>query len=391
MNVLVTSAEQLIALSVVRSLGKRGIHVACASDKQKALSFYSKYCSRKIVHPPASKEKKFILYLEKLLKKESYDVLFPVWIDSVLSVSRNRDRLVKYTKIPLPAHEKLCIANDKAETLRIAMENGIQCPKTYFVEGMHEVEKLRDELEYPVVVKARESFGAKDLSYVTSGRDLVCEYRKIASNNKNPLIQECIPLEGEAYGFEALFNEDSKPRATFVHKRIRQFPLTGGQSTLRESVENPEIKKLGVKLLKALGWYGVAMVEFKMDPRDNKPKLMEINPRFWGSLPLSIASGVDFPYLLYQMAMEGDIKPVSKYKVGVKCRLLLPADIRYILSVLRDDFSQVGLKKPDKSTALMDFFRFFGRDLYYDLISLDDPKPALAEIRNILFRAYKKK
>ena len=69
------------------------------------------------------------------------------------------------------------------------------------------------------------------------------------------------------------------------------------------------------------------MVEFKKDPRDGQCKLMEINPRFWGSLELSVLSGVNFPYLLYRMETEGDIEPVIDYKEGIRCRWLLPGDI----------------------------------------------------------------
>jgi len=74
----------------------------------------------------------------------------------------------------------------------------------------------------------------------------------------------------------------------------------------------------GLKILKSLHWHGVAMVEFKKDLHDNQFKLMEINPRFWGSLDLPIASGVDFPYLLYKMSIEGDVKPKISYRKGLR-------------------------------------------------------------------------
>jgi biotin carboxylase len=144
---------------------------------------------------------------------------------------------------------------------------------------------------------------------------------------------------------------------------------------------------LGIKLLKALNWYGVAMVEFKMDPRDGKLKFLEINPRFWGSLPLAIASGVDFPYLLYRMAMDGDIEPVLKYKVGVKCRNLIK-DVRCWESAMRDNFTHLGLKI-DRVKFTLDFLKFYEKKLHYDLISLDDWMPMVVEIRNFLARKLK--
>jgi predicted ATP-grasp superfamily ATP-dependent carboligase len=118
---------------------------------------------------------------------------------------------------------------------------------------------------------------------------------------------------------------------------------------------------------------------------------MEINPRFWGSLHLPIASGIDFPYLLYKMALDGDINPVTKYKLGVKSRSLLPGDLRYFISAMKDDFTHLGLKKPDKIQVLKDFLKVYEKDLYYELFSLDDPKPGLFEIYQTLSRKFKKK
>jgi predicted ATP-grasp superfamily ATP-dependent carboligase len=105
------------------------------------------------------------------------------------------------------------------------------------------------------------------------------------------------------------------------------------------------------------------MVEFKVDPRDNEPKLMELNPRFWGSLALAIQAGVDFPYLLYKMAMGEAFEPIVEYEVGVRCRWLLPGDILHFLT------------NPQRFHLEPSFFRF--RGIADDILSLDDPMPAL--------------
>ena len=133
---------------------------------------------------------------------------------------------------------------------------------------------------------------------------------------------------------------------------------------LRESIKNPELASLGVKLLKALNWYGVAMVEFKIDPRTNEPKLMEVNPRFWGSVALSIYAGIDLPYLLYKLAVEGDVESTKDYKVGLQCRWLMGD----FLCFLRD--SNKFHKNPS-------FFKFCDKNLRYDMISREDIKPTL--------------
>ncbi len=118
-----------------------------------------------------------------------------------------------------------------------------------------------------------------------------------------------LPPGGEALGVAVLMNFASEPKASFTYRRLREYPIAGGPSTLRESIWNPALQERAEHLLASLGWIGVAMVEFKVDPRDGEPKLLEVNPRFWGSLHHAIVCGVDFPFLLYRLAMDGDVDP----------------------------------------------------------------------------------
>jgi hypothetical protein len=146
------------------------------------------------------------------------------------------------------------------------------------------------------------------------------------------LLQEFVP--GDGYGIFALFS-DGKPRAWFAHRRLRDVVATGSGSAFRESIPlDARMKTYAERLLTALRWHGVAMVEFKVDSRDGVPKLMEVNGRFWNSLPLAIAAGMDFPFLLYRLAIDGDIAPMNSYKVGVRSRWLL-GDLRHLISVVQ--------------------------------------------------------
>jgi predicted ATP-grasp superfamily ATP-dependent carboligase len=107
------------------------------------------------------------------------------------------------------------------------------------------------------------------------------------------------------------------------------------------------------------------MVEFKVDPRDGIPKLMEVNPRFWGSLQLAIYSGVDFPNLILKMAMGEEVAPVMEYQAGKRCRWLLFGDILHYLN------------NPNRFQMKPSFFDFFDPKTCYDIISRDDPLPVL--------------
>ena len=154
-----------------------------------------------------------------------------------------------------------------------------------------------DSIPIPAVIKPRISSGSFGIAYVRKREDLIPLYQKVHTQYPFPLVQEWIPDGGGTFGVSALFDDGSDVKAAFIHKKLRMYPIQGGPSTLREGVEHLQIMELGLSLLKSLNWTGVAMAEFKVDPRDGIPKLMEVNPRFWGSLHLAIISGVDFhPY-----------------------------------------------------------------------------------------------
>jgi predicted ATP-grasp superfamily ATP-dependent carboligase len=227
------------------------------------------------------------------------------------------------------------------------------------------VETAAKKIKFPLVIKPTRSSGSRGIVYVQKEENLMEDYLSVHRTYPFPMIQEFIPPGGQSYGAFLLFNRNAEPRAVFAHRRLREFPVKGGPSTFRESVHKPELIDMSVRLLKSINWYGVAMVEYKEDPRDGQCKMMEINPRFWGSLPLSIVAGVDFPYLLYKMVMEGDIEPVMDYPEGKRCRWLLPGDILHFIF------------NPKRFKLEPSFFDFSKNNRYDDFISWKDPGPTL--------------
>jgi predicted ATP-grasp superfamily ATP-dependent carboligase len=228
----------------------------------------------------------------------------------------------------------------------------------------------------PAVIKPRISSGSFGIAYVKKREDLVPCYQRIHTRYPFPLIQEWIPDGGGTFGFSALFDEASNVQAAFVHKKLRMYPVEGGPSTLREGVEHPQVMELGLSLLRSLNWVGVAMAEFKVDPRDGIPKLMEINPRFWGSLHLAIVSGVDFPYLILKMARGEGFAPILHYSVGKHCRWLLFGDILHFLT------------NPRRFHLHPPFFHFFEPNTSDDIISKEDPLPVLGAIATFFTFLY---
>ena len=393
MSVLVTDGHWRKTLAVVRSLGRKGVHVTVGERTFLNTSFFSKYCSRRMVYPsPRRYPDQFLNFIMKEIKENHYECLYPMEEETLLLLAQHRSEISKYTYLLIPDSQKIEFVRDKRSLLRFAEAHGIPIPRTiYSLENLEPdmvqsrspasnvVQGLASQLDsipVPAVIKPRISSGSFGIAYVKRKEDFLPLYQKIHARYPFPLIQEWIPDEGGTFGFSALFDEGSKVKAAFIHKKLRMYPIQGGPSTLREGVQHSQIMELGLSLLKSLNWTGVAMAEFKVDPRDGTPKLMEVNPRFWGSLHLAIVSGVDFPYLILKMARGETVEPILHYPTGKRCRWLLFGDILHFLN------------HPHRFHLDPSFFHFFDPDTPYDIISTDDPVPILGAMATFLTFLY---
>lgn len=386
MKALVVDGAERSSLAIARSLGKKGIEVHSTESYRYTPTSLSKYCKKSYVTPNAQTDcTTFIDRLLDILDNGNYDTLYSSREVTTIPISYHKKTLEKYVSVPFPDYEQILMTHDKAKTFKKALEVGIPIPETYFVDSMEELDSVVDSIKFPIVVKSRcktiwvdgtpSMFKVTSKNYVSDKESLYkISFEILQKSGKMPLIQEYIP--GEGYGVEVLFNH-GEPRALFMHKRLREYPITGGASTLRESIFNADLKEPALRLMKAMNWHGVAMVEFKIDERDGLPKLMEINGRFWGSLPLAIASGVDFPHLLNTMITDDDVEPVFEYNVGVKCRWLVPGDLLWFGSSIRN--------RNDKLSVFNEFFSFNG--MSYDILSTKDVFPTFGSLRVMLHQA----
>jgi len=381
-SVLVTDGHFRKTLAVVRSLGRKGISVTVGERTFLNTSFFSKYCTRRLVYPsPRRSPDQFIEFLLTEIKKNPYDCLFPMEEETLLLLAKYHSEISPYTYLLSPDLKKIEFVRDKRNLMQFAEAHGIPTPKTFYHPPFLSPSPPKEEggvegIPIPAVIKPRISSGSFGIVYVKREEDLIPSYQSVHGQYPFPIIQEWIPDGEGTFGLSALFDEASNIKAAFVHKKLRMYPVQGGPSTLREGVEHPQIMELGLSLLKSLNWVGVGMVEFKVDPRDGIPKLMELNPRFWGSLQLAIVSGVDFPYLLLRMSRKESFSPVLRYEVGKRCRWLLFGDILHFLN------------NPHRFHLHPSFFHFFDPNASYDIISKDDPLPLLGSAATLFTFLY---
>jgi len=368
-DVFITDGHWRKSLAAVRSLGREGIKVTVGESTRLATAFFSKFCHRAVVYPsPLLNPSEFVDFLYRQVSRNSFRMLLPMEDETLALISKYHSDFSRWTYLPFVHYEKLHVAQNKERVLRLAERLGIPMPRTWYINDISRLDTLKESLPYPVVIKPKMSSGAVGIAYPQRAEEFMAQYLSIHKRFPYPIVQECIPREGPGYGASFLLDEKGLIKASFVHKRLREYPVTGGASTLRESVKRDDIREIGLMLLNALDWFGAAMVEFKVDPRDGKPKLMEINPRFWGSLSLAIESGVNFPYLMYRMSKGEDISPVEDYRTGKRCRWLLPGDLLHFIY------------NPERMNLSPPFFRFRDKNTAYDILSLSDPLPAIARI-----------
>lgn len=364
--VLVTDAWTNKALSVVRSLGLEGYTVHTSGHKRLGAAMYSTFVKKRFFLPdPIQHPDLYFRKLNELIEQEKYQFILPLEESTMLILFRHKTLLRPQTKLLLPEEKSFRLANDKMEVILLARKLGIPLPETTFSETL-QAEKIKAEFKFPLILKPRTSSGSRGIRKVVDYSKLSQEFNKVAEKYGPPLIQEYIPGKSLGLGV-GLLAEKGKCIWLYSYKRLREFPVNGGPGTLREITHHPEIKKYAADLIQALNWTGPAMVEFKMDPRDQVPKLMEINPRIWGSIELARAGGLNFPDAMLKMTAGIPIKSMEAKK-GTRSRWLFPGDIAHFIF------------NPERFSLRPSFFNFWGENKNVDEIKSFDKMGSMASI-----------
>jgi len=378
---LVLDADSQAGLCVVRSLGKRGVPVTAGSEFSRSLGSMSKYADDGLTYPsPTDAPDAFVDRLYRALETGEYFAVLPVNDATTRVVSRAKPRLAE-TGVTVGASgwDRERRVYDKAETFELAASLDLPTPETHAPSSLADVESLADDITYPVVVKSRSKYvrdGAGRLrlhrvgddSYAAGPDELVATYRDVLARNDHlaeypPLVQAYVP--GETTTTVGLADE-GELRAWFQERRLRTTPASGGNSTLITGMRDERMRDHAAELLDALHWTGPIQVEFMRTP-DDEYYLIEVNGRYWGSVPLAVASGVDIPWLhLCQLAGEPPASP-PVYRDDIVQQRLLYGDFKWLAERLADGHP----------AALPRFLATFG---YAKPVfaRADDPVPSLA-------------
>lgn len=348
-GVLLTDGYWRKTLAAVRSLGAAGETVVVGEKTHFSPALFSRH-ARPVVYPsPTTRPDAFARWLSEAPARLGCDVLLPMEEETLLFALDRRGSIPAI--LPFAEADLVRNAGDKAWVAAQAAACGVPTPQAWSTPD-------RVEGDGPFVVKPARGSGSRGLVHVA--RDGVA-----AAWRPGALIQRRV--EGEGRGVSVLMGAGGRVLALFTHRRLREYPVTGGPSTLRESVRDPLLQDAAVRLLRHIGWTGVAMVEFKRRP--DGFELLEINPRFWGSLALAVEAGVDFPTLLVKWARGETFEPVTAWAEGVRARVFFPGDVLH------------WLRNPDRASMNPSLLDFSARDDYW---RRDDPAPAAALALSVL-------
>jgi len=362
-------------LGVVRSLGRRGIPLCVITDEHK-LAGLSRFVSYRFGWPATEADQlKFLLELAAHRGFAGW-ALFPTGDEPAALIARNHACLEGSFTLTTPSWDTLRWAYDKRLTYRLAAKLGIPCPLIWYPRNREELARLK--CTFPIVLKPahkhKPSRFTRDKAWrVTDRGEMLARYDEACRMIESDaiMLQELIPGNDGQFSFAALC-ADGNPLALLLAVRLRQHPIDfGHSSSYVESIEHPDVERLGRSILAAMRFTGLAEVEFKLDPRDGRLKLLDINPRVWGWHTLGARAGVDFPYLAWQLA--NGLKPdEARGHAGIRWMRAI-TDLPAALGQFRAGRLSLG-----------SYLRSLRRPLEFAIWAADDPLPSLFEIPALL-------
>jgi predicted ATP-grasp superfamily ATP-dependent carboligase len=294
--------------------------------------------------------------------------------------------------IPCATFEAYESLTDKWRLFELANNLGLSTPRTYFVRDSKQLRAWHRDLLFPLVVKPYRSRVFSNGRWLRAGVQYADSWNELQSLVANCEYLEAHPfllqeyIDGENQGIFALYDRGS-PVVFFAHRRLREKPPSGGVAVLSESIPmNSRTRDIAEQLFTHVGWHGVSMAEFKVR-HDGEPYLLEVNARFWATLQLAVDAGVDFPWLLHELAVGRTPMPIDSYRAGVRSRWLIGDVAHLLLTAARRHVNRYQTRTQHWQ-GLSGFMRFFDRHTRYEINRWDDPRPFMVELMQLFARQF---
>jgi predicted ATP-grasp superfamily ATP-dependent carboligase len=388
-KVILLGIETQIGLTIIRELGRHGVEVHGIASSPHSLGLYSRYLSQG--YRRAANEAGLLAQLGQLSAALAPCHIMAISENDIDFLNRSRSAL-SGVKILVPSARQMELVLDKSVTLQYAEDAGIKIPRSFEIASLSDLELTMPEIHFPTVTKwksplrimpALEQKGITldKVRYCRDEDELRHYFSRFQGIGEFPLIQEYCA----GYGLgQFVFMHRGEPILKFQHRRIHEYPPEGGFSTLCESLpedDHTELMEKSVAMLRRMEWEGAAMVEYRFDPETDEARLMEINGRFWGSLPLAYYSGAEFAWLTYAVLGEGMEDQRCVMRSGVRCRAFVTETKRlwrilFAPGRIRDPSLRFS-KLAEATSYVREFFNLRTR---YFVFAWSDQKPFFADM-----------
>ena len=337
---IVTDMRYRMALSPARCLARAGYQVTgvefASTPEKEAIGFYSKCLTDRRFLPEESFAKGLLELSEELRSDGERPIIVPVGRKAI-EAAFQLPQMAGAADFIVPSPRAMELSDDKWRLYELACRIAVPVPFTTALSQWNSLEELAEKAVYPSFIKFRngELLGLKPVEryrIVNTPGDLMDIYPKMDARDKDPIVQELVI--GRDVGIAAVMDKDGRMVDYICYESLREFPASGGPTCLCRTVESPKMVEYAEKLLSAVGYTGIAMLDFKGSPQE--PKLLEINPRIWGSANICDVSGATF-FVSYARAASGErleLPAEPGYKVGVTMRFS-PQDAASLISYLR--------------------------------------------------------
>ena len=355
-------------------------------DDERSISRHSRYVTKAIRVPDLRSEQVTIDVLLEVGKRHRLDgwVVYPTREETVVALSRHRDRLSEQYRIPTPPWDIVKWAWDKRHTYRLAARLGIPAPRSWVVNGRDGLESIDGDPPFAIkpAIKERFFYATRCKAWRADTREeLALRFNEAAGlvGTDEVIVQELIPGSGSAQLAYCAFFKDGSAQASMVARRLRQHPVEFGRaSTFVQTVEHRELEEMSLRFLRAIDYYGLVELEYKLDPRDGRAKLLDVNARTWGYHSLGQRAGVDFPYVLYADQLSLPSAQSQRAAAGVSW-VRLATDIPTALSELAH-----------RRLDWRGYLRSLRVANVESVFSHDDPLPGFAEVALLPYLAVRR-
>jgi protein-tyrosine-phosphatase/predicted ATP-grasp superfamily ATP-dependent carboligase len=370
-------------LGVIRSLGRGKVEVHIGWQPAASLAVHSRYVRKAHALPPyAEQDDAWKAALIDLMKREHFDLVIPCSDPVQIPLQRHRRELERFGSIYLLDDQVFKIVSDKFAMNALARTAGVRVPRERLIRDAAEAPEVENGFQLPVVLKPRSTFDPDSVGQ-RQAVEKAYTWEAFTRILNDMLAHGPVAVQenfiGQGVGVELLLHH-GQPLLEFQHVRLHE-PLHGGGSYYRKGVAvSPALKAAALALLGPLRYTGVAMVEFKVNQVTGDWTFIEVNARFWGSLPLAVASGADFPLALFELLVNGRTTFPANYRKGLCCRYWR-GDLAWQRENLFANRSDPTLAtRPLRAVAFETIVSFLTLRERSDTFTLDDPKPGLAEL-----------